>query len=54
MIHILFIVAGAAAGFHAYTYSRWLKQQSNLPGAIAVLVLAAASIALPVYHVLLQ
>lgn len=50
MAHMLFIVAGAAAGFHAYTYGRWLKQQGNMSGALCVFFLGAAAAGLPVAH----
>jgi len=50
MAHILFITAGVAAGFHAYTYGRWLKQQGNLPGALCAFFFGAAAAGLPIAH----
>jgi hypothetical protein len=48
--HILFIVAGVAAGFHAYTHGRWLKQQGNFPGALCTFFFATAAAGLPIAH----
>ena len=41
---------GLVAGFHAYTYAKWLKQHNNRPGALAVMLLAGAGAALPLYR----
>jgi hypothetical protein len=54
MVHVLFIITGIAAGFHAYTYGRWLKQQGNLPGALCAFFFAAAAVVLPVAHLWLK
>lgn len=47
----LIIVMALFAGFHAYTYGRWLKQQNNKAGALVVFLLAAAAIGLPAYRI---
>lgn len=41
---------GIIAGFHAYTYAKWLKQHNNRLGAIGVIVIAGAGAALPLYR----
>lgn len=54
MLHLVYVVAGAAAGIHAYTYGRWLKQQGNIPGAIFSFSVAAAAATMPVLHLILK
>lgn len=47
-----YIIPGLAllAGFHAYTYARWLKQKGNRIGSFGVMVLTAAAVAVPMYR----
>ena len=50
MIYLLFAIFGLAAAVNLFTYGVWLKKQGNAPGYLLALFLAAATIALPVYH----
>ena len=47
-----FILPGLAllAGFHSYTYARWLKRRGNNTGWIGVLLLTAAGVGVPLYR----
>lgn len=38
------------AGFHAYTYARWLKRQGNRLGWFGVMLLIAAGVGTPLYR----
>jgi len=54
MSHLIFIAVGIAAGFHAYSFGRWLKQEGNIPGSLLAFFLAASAAALPVVHVMIK
>lgn len=54
MSHLIFIAAGIVAGFHAYTFGRWLKQEGNIPGGLLAFFLAAFAAALPVVHMIIK
>jgi len=49
----IFLLAGLAAGFHAFTFARWLRQNGNQPGAAAVLLLVLLSLAVPIYRIIM-
>ena len=38
------------AGFHSYTYARWLKQRNNRLGWLGVMLLTAAGLGATFYH----
>lgn len=48
-----YVALGAAmlAGFHAYTYAKWLKENNNKIGAYGVFVLILTALFLPVYRI---
>lgn len=46
----IFRVLTLLAGFHAYTYARWLKQKGNRLGWIGVLLLTAAGLGAAIYQ----
>lgn len=50
MVRIIFLVTGIVAGIHVYTYGCWLKQQGKISGFILTIIFAAATIALPAWH----
>ncbi|SDF13111.1 hypothetical protein [Sporomusa acidovorans] len=45
----LLAVGTCLAAIHAYTYSRWLKSNNYRTGAVGVVVLALAGMALSLY-----
>lgn len=47
----LLLILGAASGFHAITYSRWLHKNGNKSGAIGVYILAVGGMVLPLYRI---
>lgn len=46
----IFPALSLLAGFHAYTYARWLKKQGNRLGALGVLGLTAAGVSVALYR----
>jgi hypothetical protein len=53
-VYYLFIIAGAAAAIHAFTYGRWLRRQGNVAGSIFCFVVAAAAAVLPAAQMMLK
>lgn len=49
---ILAITLGGAC--YAYGFARWLRQQGNITGTIGVAIIVAASVALPVYRIIIK
>lgn len=43
---------GAVIGFHTLTYAWWLKQHGNRIGAIYILLLVLATLALPLLRII--
>lgn len=50
----LYIVIDVAAGFYAYTYAKWLRQNGNALGALAVIFLVVISLTVPIYRIVNQ
>lgn len=48
----LVVVVSLFAGFHGYTYAKWLKENGNTTGAAGVIVLVLLSLILPVVRLL--
>ena len=48
----LVIVVSLFAGFHGYTYAKWLKENGNMTGAAGVIVLVLINLILPVVRLL--
>ncbi len=51
-MNYLVVVVALVAGFHAYTYAKWLKENGNKTGAAGVIMLILLSLALPVFRLI--
>lgn len=52
MMDNIFLAAAILAGFHSYTFSRWLWRNKNRTGAVGVLLLILICLALPVFRIM--
>ncbi len=50
MSSIIFLAGGIISGIHVYTYGCWLRKQGQIAGFILTVIVAAAAVALPAWH----
>lgn len=48
----MFLAAAILAGFHGYTFSKWLWKNDNMTGAVGVFLLIFMCIGVPIFRIM--